>query len=159
MTKKQVGEKRVYSAYTSTCCSSPKEVRTGSQAGQEAGADAEAMEGCFVLACSPWLAQLAFLLEPKTASPGMASPTRGWILPTWSLIEKILYSWSSWRHFLIWGSFLCDNSSLSQVDTENQPVQEIIKLLKLWNISNKILQQKLKSSPWHVCVSILLYLF
>jgi hypothetical protein len=27
------------------CCSSPKEVRTGSQAGQEAGADPEAMEG------------------------------------------------------------------------------------------------------------------
>jgi hypothetical protein len=27
------------------CCSSPKEVRTGTQASQEAGADAEAMEG------------------------------------------------------------------------------------------------------------------
>jgi hypothetical protein len=33
------------------CCSSPKEVRTGTQAGQEAGADAEAMEGCSLLAC------------------------------------------------------------------------------------------------------------
>ena len=32
------------------CCSSLKEVRTGTQAGQEAGADAEAMEGCFLLA-------------------------------------------------------------------------------------------------------------
>jgi hypothetical protein len=29
------------------CCSSSKEVRTGTQAGQEAGADAEAMEGCY----------------------------------------------------------------------------------------------------------------
>jgi hypothetical protein len=29
------------------CCSSPKEVRTGTQAGQDTGADAEAMEGCF----------------------------------------------------------------------------------------------------------------
>jgi hypothetical protein len=28
------------------CCSSLKEVRTGTQAGQEAGADAEAIEGC-----------------------------------------------------------------------------------------------------------------
>jgi hypothetical protein len=37
------------------------EVRTGTQAGQEAGADAEAMEGCYSLACFPWLAQLAFL--------------------------------------------------------------------------------------------------
>jgi hypothetical protein len=38
------------------CCSSPKEVRTGIQAGQEAGAYAEAMEGCSLLACFPWLA-------------------------------------------------------------------------------------------------------
>ena len=57
MTKKQVGEERVYSAYTSI----PKEVRTGTQAGQEAGADAEAMEGCSLLACFPWLAQPALL--------------------------------------------------------------------------------------------------
>jgi hypothetical protein len=43
------------------CCSSPKEVRTGTQAGQEAGADAEAMEGCSLLACLSWLAQPALL--------------------------------------------------------------------------------------------------
>jgi hypothetical protein len=29
-----------------------KEVRTGTQTGQKAGADAEAMEGCYLLACS-----------------------------------------------------------------------------------------------------------
>jgi hypothetical protein len=64
MTKKQVGEERVYSACISTllyCCSSLKEVRTATQAGQEAGADAEAMKSCYLLACFPWLAQLAFL--------------------------------------------------------------------------------------------------
>jgi hypothetical protein len=55
MTKKQVGEERVYSAYLT------KEVRTGTQTGQEAGADAEAMEGCSLLACFPWLAQPALL--------------------------------------------------------------------------------------------------
>jgi hypothetical protein len=59
MNKKQVGEKRVYSAYPSTMLFSPKEVRTGTQAGQEAGADAEAMEGCSLLVCFPWLAHLA----------------------------------------------------------------------------------------------------
>ena len=37
---------------------SPKEIRTGTQAGQEVGADAEA---CILLACFCWLAQLAFL--------------------------------------------------------------------------------------------------
>ena len=45
-----------------TLGSSPKEVRTGPQAGQEAeAADAEAMEGYYLLACFPWLAQLALL--------------------------------------------------------------------------------------------------
>jgi hypothetical protein len=60
MTKKQVGEERVYSAVP-YCCSSPKEVRTGTQASQEAGADSDAMEGCSLLACFPCIAQLAFL--------------------------------------------------------------------------------------------------
>ena len=45
MTTKQVEEERVYSAYTSTLLFITKEVRTGTQAGQGAGADAEAMEG------------------------------------------------------------------------------------------------------------------
>jgi hypothetical protein len=33
------------------CCSSPKEVRTRTQTGEEARADVEAMEGCYLLAC------------------------------------------------------------------------------------------------------------
>jgi hypothetical protein len=61
MTKKQVGEERVYLAYTSMLLFITKEVRTGTQAGQEAGADVETMEGCSLLACLPWLAQPAFL--------------------------------------------------------------------------------------------------
>jgi hypothetical protein len=61
MTKKQVGEERVFSAYTSILLLITKEVSTGTQAGQEAGDDAEAMEGCSLLACFPWLAQPALL--------------------------------------------------------------------------------------------------
>jgi hypothetical protein len=61
MTKKQVGEERVYSAYTSILLFITKEVRTGTQAGQEAGTDAEAMEGCSLLACFSWLAQPTLL--------------------------------------------------------------------------------------------------
>ena len=61
LTKKQVEEERVYSAYTSTLLLIIKEARTGTQAGQEAGADVEAMEGCYLLDCFLWLAQLAFL--------------------------------------------------------------------------------------------------
>jgi hypothetical protein len=60
MTKKQVGEERVYSAYTSTLLFITK----GSQdwnSSQEAGADAEAMEGCSLLACFPGLLSLLFV--------------------------------------------------------------------------------------------------
>jgi hypothetical protein len=39
MTKNQVGEERVYSAYTSKLMFITKEVRTGTQAGQKAEAD------------------------------------------------------------------------------------------------------------------------
>jgi hypothetical protein len=45
MTKKQVREERVYSAYTSILLFITK-------VGQKAEADAEAMEGCSLLVCS-----------------------------------------------------------------------------------------------------------
>jgi hypothetical protein len=61
MTKKQVGEERVYSVYTSILLFITKEVRTGIQADQKAGADAETKEGCSLLVCFPWLAQSALL--------------------------------------------------------------------------------------------------
>ena len=61
MTKKQVGEERVYSAHTSTPLFITKGSQDWNSRSQEAGADAEAMEGCYLLACFPWLAQLAFL--------------------------------------------------------------------------------------------------
>ena len=53
MAKQQVGEERVYLAYTSRSYS----ITRGSQAGWNlvTGADAEAMEGCCLLAFSPWL--------------------------------------------------------------------------------------------------------
>ena len=57
MTKKQVGEERVYSAYTSILLFITKEVRTGTQAGQEAGAEQR-----------PWRDVLYWL-----ASPGLLS--------------------------------------------------------------------------------------
>jgi hypothetical protein len=55
------GEERVYSAYNSILLFITKEDRTGTHKGQEAGADAEAMEGCYILACFPWLAQPVLL--------------------------------------------------------------------------------------------------
>jgi hypothetical protein len=73
MTKKQVGEERVYSAYTSILLFITKEIRTGTQAGQEAGADAEAMEGCSLLNCFSWLAQPP-LIEPRLPAQRWSEP-------------------------------------------------------------------------------------
>jgi hypothetical protein len=61
MTKKQLGKKGFIRLTLPHCCSSLKEVRTGTQAGQEAGVDAEAVEGCSLLACFSCLAQPALL--------------------------------------------------------------------------------------------------
>jgi hypothetical protein len=44
----------------------------------------------------------------------------------WSLIDKMPYNQILWGHFLKGDSFLCDNSSLCQVDTQNQSVQCLI---------------------------------
>jgi hypothetical protein len=75
----------------------------------------------------PWRDVLYWL-----ASPGLLSllsyrtqdyqprdgPTHKGSFPPGSLIEKMPYSWISWRHFPNWSSFLCDNSRLCQVDTK-----------------------------------------
>jgi hypothetical protein len=61
MIKKKLEKKGFIQLTFPHCCSSLKEVRTGTQAGQEAGADTEATEGCSLLACFPWLAQPAHL--------------------------------------------------------------------------------------------------
>ena len=78
MTKKQVGEERIYSAYTSTLLFITKEVRTETQAGQEAGADADRGLGGMLLTgllLSGLLSLLSY--RTKTPSPGMAPFTMG----------------------------------------------------------------------------------
>jgi hypothetical protein len=89
----------------------------------EPGTDAEALDGVLRTTLLPLACSACFLIEPRTTSLGMALPTMGWALLPWSLIEKMPYSCISWKNFLKGGSFLCDNSSLCQVDTQNQPVQ------------------------------------
>jgi hypothetical protein len=70
MTKKQVGEERVYSAYTSILLFITKGSQDWNSGRSES--HAEAMEGCSLLACSA-----CSLIEPKTTSPEMVPPTRG----------------------------------------------------------------------------------
>jgi hypothetical protein len=61
MTKKQVGEERVYSVYTSTLLFTTKgsQDRNSQSRNLEVGVDAEAMDKHCLLARVPWLAQLA----------------------------------------------------------------------------------------------------
>jgi hypothetical protein len=60
-TKKQVVEERIYSAYTSKLLFITKGSQDWNSSRSEKGADAEAMEGCSLLACFLWLALLALL--------------------------------------------------------------------------------------------------
>jgi hypothetical protein len=63
MAKKQLRRKGLIQLTLPYCCSSPKEVRTGIPAGQEAGADAEAMEGCYLLASPGFLSLLSYITQ------------------------------------------------------------------------------------------------
>jgi hypothetical protein len=123
MTKKQVGEERVYLAYTSTLLFITK----GSQDWNSHRAGTWRQE----LLQRPWRGAAYWL-----AFPGLLSllfyrtqdhqprdvTTHNRPSHPWSLIEKMPYSWISWRPFLTGGFFLCDNSSFCQVDAQNQPV-------------------------------------
>jgi hypothetical protein len=57
-TRSKLGKKGFIQLTLPHCCSSPKEVMTGTQVGQEAGADAEAMEGAAYWLASPGLLSL-----------------------------------------------------------------------------------------------------
>jgi hypothetical protein len=121
MTKKQVGEERTYSAYTFTLLFITKGIQdwNSSRSGSRnwyTGHRRRLLTGLLPLPCST-----CFLTVPRTTSPGWHHPPS--TLPTWSLIEKMPYSWISWRHFINRSSFLCDNSRLCQVDMQNPPVQ------------------------------------
>jgi hypothetical protein len=126
MTKKQVGEERVYSAYTSTLLFITK----GSQDRNSHRAGTWRQE----LMQSPWKGAAYWLASPGLLSllfyrtqdyqPRDGTTHNGPSNP-WSLIEKMPYSWISWKHFLKGGSFPCDGSSLCQVDTQSQPVQDV----------------------------------
>ena len=137
MTKKQLGRKGFIQLTLPYCCSSPREVRTGTQAGQKAGADAEAMEGCSLLACSPSLLSL-LSYRTKTTNPEMAPPTRG--SPSLITNWEMPYSWILWRHFPNWSSFLCVNSSLCQVDTK---LASTIDSLSTWHTNTSLVSLNL----------------
>jgi hypothetical protein len=62
------------------------------------------LTGLLPLACSA-----CSLIEPRLPAQRWSHPQGAF--PLWSLIEKMPYSWISWRHFLNWSFFFCDNPS------------------------------------------------
>jgi hypothetical protein len=128
-TKKQVGEERVYSAYTSILLFITKGSQDWNSNRSGSRSWCRGHGGMLLTGLLSYRSQDD---QPRdvTTHNGPSHP--------WSLIEKMPYSWISWRHFLKGGSFLCDNSSLCQVDTQNQPEQggkywEERKEGKLWS--------------------------
>jgi hypothetical protein len=96
----------------------------------EAGADAEAMEGCCLLACFSWLAQLAYKIQDHQSRDGTTHNGLGPPLLDHQL-RKLLTAGSHGGIFLKGGSILCDNSSLCQ-DRQNQPLQTVSCLHPQW---------------------------
>jgi hypothetical protein len=77
MTKKQVGEERVYSAYTSTLpfITKGSQDRNSSRSGSRSWCRSHG--GMFLTGLLPLTCSACSLIEPKTTSPEMVPPTRG----------------------------------------------------------------------------------
>jgi hypothetical protein len=109
MTKKHLGRKGFYSAYSSALLFITKgsqdwnSSRSGSRSWCR-GHGGMFLTGLLHLACSA-----CSLIEPRLPAQRWHHPQGD--LPPWSLIEKMPYSWISWKHFPNSCSFLCDNSS------------------------------------------------
>jgi len=91
MAMKLAGEERVYSAYTSTLLFITK----GSQDWNWSRSWCRGHGGMLLTGFLPLACSACSLIESKTTSPRIALPTVGWVLPAWSLIEKMPYSWLS----------------------------------------------------------------
>lgn len=86
MTKKQVGEVRVYLAFTSTSLFIERSQHRTQGRNLDVESDVEAMEGCCLLPCPSCL-----LTEPRTSKPGMATTHNGPGPPHQSQVKTIHY--------------------------------------------------------------------
>jgi hypothetical protein len=70
--QRNLGKKEFIGLMLLQHCSLLKEIRIETATGQEprAGADAEALDGYYLLGCFLWLAQPAFLLNPGPPAQG-----------------------------------------------------------------------------------------
>ena len=130
--KKQAGEERVYSAYTFHIAVDHQR-KLGLELKQSRKQEPKQRLWRDV---TYWFASpgLLSLLSYRTQDyqPRDGTIHNGSSHPL-SLIEKMCYSWISWRPFLKGGSFLCDNSSLCYSTPVFQPVQPLTSVCGLWD--------------------------
>jgi hypothetical protein len=108
-TKMQVGEERVYSAYTSMLLFITKGSQDWNSSRSGSRSWCRGHGGMFLTGLPPLACSACSLIEPRLPAQRWSHPQGAF--PPWSLNKKMPYSWISWRHFLNWSSFLCDNSS------------------------------------------------
>lgn len=114
----------------------------------EARTDAEAKEEYCLLACAT-----CFLTHPMAPDPdlGVAPLTVSWYLQYQSLTKKMSTGQSA-GSFLYWGSLFSENSTMDQVDKNNQPNNNKNKTeqaLQLWSKSHSCLWQNLDLNLGH----------
>jgi hypothetical protein len=116
MTKKQIGEERVYSAYIFMLLFITKGSEDWNSSRPGSRSWCRSHGGMFFTGLLPLACSACSLIEPRLPAQRWYHPQEPF--PPWSLVEEMPYSWISWRHFPNWCSFFCDNSSLCQVDTK-----------------------------------------
>ena len=129
MTRKQVGEGNLFSLHFHTAVHHQR--KSGlelKQVRKQELMQRPWRDVAYWLASSGLFSLLSY--RPQDYQPRDGTTHHGPSHPL-SLIKKMPYSWISWRHFLKRGSFLCDNSSLCQVDTPNLPVHQTKQLSQL----------------------------
>jgi hypothetical protein len=121
MTKKQVGEEKVYSAYISTLLFITKGSQEWNSSRPESRRRCRDHGGMFLIGLLPLACSSCSLIESKNTSPGMALGTMGLSslttnqenVPQLDLMEALPQL-----------KLLCDNAGLCQVNTQNQPVHQ-----------------------------------
>lgn len=101
MAKSNMGKKEFVSTYSFPSQSIVEAETRGRKL--EAGAEAEAVEKCYFLACASGLTRPAFLhIAARTTSPG-SPPTVSWVLPNQPSVKKTPHSLAHrpiwWEHF------------------------------------------------------------
>jgi hypothetical protein len=107
--RSKLGRKRVYSAYTSILLFITKGSQDWNWSMSGNRSWCRSHGGMFFTGLLPLACSACSLIEPRLPAQRWSHPQGAF--PHWSLIEKMPYSWISWRHFLNWSSFSCDNSS------------------------------------------------